>query len=386
MPGATRLTLDLARDAIRARLPRGGRAVVGVTGPVGAGKSSLAASLAACVISTDDYLPDYDRVPEAERDEPRHADLARLAENLRDLRAGRSTAAPVWSFHTHARTGERRIHPPSDGLIVVEGLHALHGPVASLLDLAIVVDAHPLVRWARWAHLESIGVRGWGVEKARAFFDAVAEPTFARFRPALLDRADLVVLNDRGIPGAPPDNAGRANLAIVHGPMFAGKTSELHRRIATARAAQRDVRVFKPARDTRYDAAGLTTHTGESVPATPIAHAAEAFANAAPGTLVVIDEAHFFGDTLVAPTRDALARGIRILLAGVSLDHRGRPFEPFASLLAQAAEVLTLRAPCAACGQPGVHSHRKHPVEGRIVVGGADLYEARCEACFRPGP
>ena len=66
---------------MRART-RGGRAVVGITGAVAAGKSTLARRLSACVVSTDHYLPDYDRTPEHLRDLPESSDLARLAQDL----------------------------------------------------------------------------------------------------------------------------------------------------------------------------------------------------------------------------------------------------------------------------------------------------------------
>src|SRR5206468_995088 len=48
--------------------------VIGITGPVGAGKSALARLLSACVVTTDDYLPDYDKVEFHERDLPEKAD------------------------------------------------------------------------------------------------------------------------------------------------------------------------------------------------------------------------------------------------------------------------------------------------------------------------
>lgn len=201
MGDPSRVCFDHAPDAIRARVAHGRTAVVGLTGPVGSGKSTLAALLSPCILATDDYLPDYDRLPEHERDEPHHADLPRLAENIRALREGRPARVPVWSFHAHARTGERDVAPPAaPGLIVVEGLHALHTSLLPLLDLAVYVDAPRGVRWERWEYLETSGVRGWGPDRARAFFDAVAEPTFARYEPGYRAAASLIVLNDAGVP------------------------------------------------------------------------------------------------------------------------------------------------------------------------------------------
>lgn len=177
--------------------------VVGVTGPVGAGKSTLALRLSGCIIGTDHYLPDYDATPEHLRDLPESADLGRLVADLARLRLGEAASVPEWSFHEHRRVGERVIEPPRPArpgwtpLVVVEGLFALHERVRPALDLAVFVEAPPAVRWARWERLEQTGVRGWGVEYARTFFNAVAEPTFARYAAAYRAAADVVVVNDR---------------------------------------------------------------------------------------------------------------------------------------------------------------------------------------------
>ncbi len=179
------------RSAIIAEGPR--PFVVGVTGPVGAGKSTLAARLSACIIATDHYLPDYDTTPQHERDLPERSDLARLLADLRSLRSGRPTAIPQWSFHTHSRIGERTVDPAE--VIVVEGLHALHETHAGALDVRVYVDAPPDVRLARWENLARTGERGWGVEETREFFVRVAEPTFHARSGGYRDAAHVVVVN-----------------------------------------------------------------------------------------------------------------------------------------------------------------------------------------------
>lgn len=181
------------------RLGAGGRVViVGITGPVGAGKSTLAQRISGAVISTDSYLPDYELVPEHERDLPERADHQLLLQHLAELRAGREARVPVWSFISHRREGEIVFAPRP--LIVVEGIHALHGPLAAAMDIRVFVDGTASVRWARWDVLERSGVRGWGSEKAKAFFDNVAEPTFNRLAPAYRASAHMIVRNDSGVP------------------------------------------------------------------------------------------------------------------------------------------------------------------------------------------
>jgi uridine kinase len=167
--------------------------VVGITGAVASGKSTLAAKLSSCVLSTDDYLPDYDRTPEHLRDLPEMADLARLLDDLRSLRAGKRTRVPRWSFETHSRVGEREVEPGGSGLVVVEGLHALHAAHATAVDVRVFVDAPAALRRARWEARERAGDRGWDVAYALEFFDRVAEPTFARFAPAYRESAHVIV-------------------------------------------------------------------------------------------------------------------------------------------------------------------------------------------------
>jgi uridine kinase len=174
------------------------RTVVGITGPVGAGKSHLAAALARCVISTDSYLPDYEHIPEAQRDLPELAHYHALGEDLRHLKQGTAREIPVWSFQTHRRESVQLISPES--LIVCEGIQAFYPPVRASLDVCVFVEAPADVRWSRWEHLEITGVRGWGVEVAHRFFHTVADPTFERFAPEYRALADVVVTNDRYKP------------------------------------------------------------------------------------------------------------------------------------------------------------------------------------------
>ncbi len=190
--------------AWRGRAVGEGVVVVGVTGAVAAGKSRLAAAIVeraplvagveARIVSTDHYLPDYDATPEHLRDLPESSDLARLAADLDDLRAGRVATVPRWTFETHRREGETRLAPAP--LVVVEGLHALHETARARIDLSVFVEAPREVRWNRAVARESAGERPWPLEYLAHFFDTVAEPTYARHAERYRRGADLVVVND----------------------------------------------------------------------------------------------------------------------------------------------------------------------------------------------
>lgn len=173
-------------------------------------------------------------------------------------------------------------------------------------------------------------------------------------------------------------------LEVICGPMFAGKTTLLMERIAAARDQGQAVRVFRPSRDTRSNPASIQTHGGRSMAATEIDAASEVLEARHAAPLVAIDEAHFFAVALLEPCLELRRRGAVVLVAGVDLDHRGDMFEPFASLVPHADQVHRLQGICARCGKPSTHTQRLVEEEGRILVGGDDLYEARCATCFRP--
>jgi len=190
--------LDHIRVRIREIAPSRPHVVVGVTGPVGAGKSHVASALSPCIVSTDDYLPDYDTTPEHLRDLPEWSDLPRLAADLARLASGRPARLPAWSFHEHRRTGEREALPGP--VIVCEGLHALHPTVRPSLDLLVFVEAPAAARWQRVEHRERAGQRGWTIEYARHFFANVAEPTFERYAADYRSVAHIIVRNDAYTP------------------------------------------------------------------------------------------------------------------------------------------------------------------------------------------
>jgi thymidine kinase len=188
------------------------------------------------------------------------------------------------------------------------------------------------------------------------------------------------------MPDQPNNSPLGPRLEVICGPMFSGKTTELIRRVEAARSAGSSVMVFKPASDARYATDAVVTHAGGSTPAIAVSAPSEIPSAASRAEFVAIDEAHFFGSPLVEVVVALLRQGRRVVVAGVERDHTGRPFEPFPALLCEADEVLKLSGPCTVCGRPAVHSQRIGEAPGRIVVGGAEMYEARCRECFEPAP
>ena len=176
---------------------------------------------------------------------------------------------------------------------------------------------------------------------------------------------------------------------VVCGPMFAGKTEELLRRVRRALIASRQVAVFGHALDTRQGADRLASHVGLSVPALAVA-SAEDIEPAVPDAtdIVAIDEAQFFGAGLVPVVGRLADRGLVVIVAGLDITFDGRPFEPLPSLMALAEQVDKLTAICSVCGEDAVFHVRLGgtPVGADALVeanvGGTETYQARCRRHF----
>jgi thymidine kinase len=174
-------------------------------------------------------------------------------------------------------------------------------------------------------------------------------------------------------------------IEVIAGSMFSGKSEELIRRLRRARIARQKVQVFKPKIDIRYSLDHIVSHSEMRHESTAVETAAEILALIETATEVVgVDEAQFFDAELVAVANELAHRGLRVIVAGLDQDYTGRPFEPMPQLLAIAEYITKTHAICVRCGQTANYSQRIVEVEGRVVVGASNAYEARCRRCFVP--
>jgi len=184
---------------------------------------------------------------------------------------------------------------------------------------------------------------------------------------------------------SPPARDRPGWLEVITGSMFSGKSEELIRRVRRAQIARQRVQLFKPRLDARFSRDEIVSHSEMKMPSQVVERARDILALIEPDTEVVgIDEGQFFDPSLVE-VADALAsRGMRVIVAGLDQDYRGRPFEPMPQLMAVAEYVDKTLAVCMRCGAPANRSQRLVAAEDRVVVGGAGQYEARCRRCFNP--
>jgi len=166
--------------------------------------------------------------------------------------------------------------------------------------------------------------------------------------------------------------------------MFSGKSEELIRRLRRAQIARQKVQIFKPRVDSRYSREEIVSHSDMKMPSEAVESASEILERVGDETEVVgIDEGQFFATDLVEVVNVLADRGIRVIVAGLDQDYRGRPWEPMPQLLAIAEYVDKTLAICIQCGAPGSRTQRLDESADRVVVGGAERYEARCRHCHK---
>ena len=177
----------------------------------------------------------------------------------------------------------------------------------------------------------------------------------------------------------------RGWIEVICGSMFSGKTEELIRRLRRAKIADQSVEIFKPAKDTRYSADEVVSHDARAIQSQPVSHSSDILLVDQSVDVIGIDEAQFFDDELTRVCEELATRGHRVIVAGLDMDFRGKPFGPMPDLLAVAEYITKLHAICNHCGNLATHTYRLTSDAETVVLGEKDIYEARCRHCFNQG-
>jgi len=174
----------------------------------------------------------------------------------------------------------------------------------------------------------------------------------------------------------------RGTIEVVAGSMFSGKTEELIRRLKRAKIAKLKVEIFKPAIDTRYSVAEVVSHDENSILSTPVENSGNIMLLAGDVDVIGIDEAQFFDNGLIDVCTALADMGIRVIVAGLDMDFKGKPFGPIPGLMAVADYITKVHAICMQCGDVAQFSHRLSKADKLVLLGEKDEYEPLCRSCF----
>ena len=117
----------------------------------------------------------------------------------------------------------------------------------------------------------------------------------------------------------------------------------------------------------------------------PISQSEEIFNHISDVNVVGIDEAQFFDENLPLVCQKLAIDGVRVIIAGLDMDFKGRPFGPIPNLLAVAEYITKVHAICPHCGNLATHSYRLSQEQETVLLGEKDLYEPRCRVCYEMG-
>lgn len=177
-------------------------------------------------------------------------------------------------------------------------------------------------------------------------------------------------------------------IEIIVGPMFAGKSEEILRRIRRLDYAKKKYLVFKPEIDNRYSKNKIVSHIKNEANAISIKKANEIlnFLNDKID-VVVVDEVQFFDEKIIDICEFLANNGKRVIVSGLDLDFRGEAFEITSILLCKAEKITKLTAICMKCGEQATRSQRiinnkiakyNDPI---VCIGAKEKYEPRCRRC-----
>ena len=183
-------------------------------------------------------------------------------------------------------------------------------------------------------------------------------------------------------------------LEVICGPMFAGKSEELLRRINRFKYADVKYLIFKPKTDTRSEAKAKS-RDGRSIDAIEVDCAMDIYeyilnlSRKDNVDAIAIDEAQFFDEGLGKVANNLANMGYYVYVAGLDLDFKAQPFPAMNTCLAYADHVTKLKGVCVICGAPATRSQRL--INGRpadsssptVMVGDSETYEARCRHCHK---
>jgi uridine kinase len=209
-----RLLVSARQRAVDADLPQKARYsppwadmnIIGIAGSSGSGKTSLAVEIVqslnlpwVIILSIDSFYksltPEQNALAhqnEWDLDSPSSIDFDLLVEKLKDLKTGKRTDIPVYSFQQHQRLN-KTVSIYSPHIIVLEGILALNDPrVLDLLDMKIFVEADADVCLSRRI-VRDVRERGRTIEGTIKQWFRYVKPVFQQHVEPQREIADLIV-------------------------------------------------------------------------------------------------------------------------------------------------------------------------------------------------
>ncbi len=181
----------------------------------------------------------------------------------------------------------------------------------------------------------------------------------------------------------------RGTLETIVGAMFAGKTSELLKRILWAEHQGKKLLVLKHKIDNRYSEELISTHNNLTHKCFPMNNWEEVNKKFEIQKdnfdILFLDEIQFMDSkTTIENIENFLNKGIDVVCSGLDQDSRGKPWETSSLLLGLADKITKIYGFCNVCGIEATKTYRKIEGGERTQVGSSNIYEPRCLKHWEP--
>ena len=174
----------------------------------------------------------------------------------------------------------------------------------------------------------------------------------------------------------------KGRIEVICGSMFSGKTEELIRRIKKVELADEKYIIFRPKIDSRNPENKIISHAKNEISASIVSSPKEILDLSANYTVIGIDEAQFFDQSIVDVCNLLANKGHRLIIAGLDMDFEGNPFGPMPNLMACAEDVMKVHAVCMETGNPAGYSYRKDNSDDLVLIGEKKEYKPLSREAF----
>ena len=178
--------------------------IIGIAGGTGSGKTTVVRKIIeqlpegeVAVLPQDSYYCDASEMPLEERlninfDHPDSVEFDLLIQHIKDLKAGKSIAQPIY-FYVPCTRAQETILIKSCDVVIIEGILVLTNPqLRKLMDLKIFVDADADDRLMRVINRDIIE-RGRSINRVMERYEHTVKPMHLQFIEPTKRYADLIV-------------------------------------------------------------------------------------------------------------------------------------------------------------------------------------------------
>ncbi|XP_040583494.1 thymidine kinase, cytosolic [Lepeophtheirus salmonis] len=172
-----------------------------------------------------------------------------------------------------------------------------------------------------------------------------------------------------------------AQIQLIIGPMFSGKSTELIRRLKRYQIAKYKCLNIKYAKDTRYDSNAISTHDRIVLDAVSSLSLDTLKERAMDFDVIGIDEGQFFPD-IVSFCETMANSGKIVVIAALDGTFQRKGFPNIMELVPLSESVTKLNSVCMICYGEGSYTKRTTNEKEIEVIGGTETYMSVCRTCY----